>query len=111
MVSTIFLLDGVRRSTRKRRKNQVLSEYETGAIEGMEEADLEDDGATDPEANPDAMAGGDGGITKKGMRGRPAKSSPSTPAAASASVAASLSAPMQQMLMKMGLLPSMFMLE
>ena len=105
----MYILDGVRRSTRKRRKNKVLSEYETGAIEGMDDTDLADDGATDPEAQPDgATPCGESGGVKKGMRGRPPKSSLSTPAASPASVAANLSAPMQQMLMKMGLLPSMY---
>ena len=94
----------MRRSTRKRRKNKVLSEYETGAIEGMEDADIADDGATDPEAHPEVAVVGDN-LNRKGIRGRPPKSS-NTPVATAASVATNLSAPMQQMLMKMGLLPS-----
>ena len=94
----------MRRSTRKRRKNKVLSEYETGAIEGMEDADIADDGAIDPEAHPEVAVVGDN-LNRKGIRGRPPKSS-NTPVATAASVATNLSAPMQQMLMKMGLLPS-----
>ena len=100
-----LISDGVRRSTRKRKRNKVLSEYETGAIEGVEDVDVVDDGATDPEAQPEALSGGESSAIKKGMKGRPPKS-PSTPVANPASVAANLSAPMQQMLMKMGLLPS-----
>ena len=82
----------------------MLSEYETGEIEGVEDADIADDGATDPEAHREVAVVGDN-LNRKGIRGRPPKSS-NTPVATAASVATNLSAPMQQMLMKMGLLPS-----
>ena len=104
MYSFCGYVDGVRRSTRKRKKNTVLSEYETGVVDGMDETDIADDGATDPEAHPEVAIIGDN-LNRKGIRGKPGKP-PGTPVATSPSVAANLSAPMQQMLMKMGLLPS-----
>ncbi len=76
-----------------------LDLYETGAIEGVEEDEVEDEGALSAETTEPPL--------KRG-RGRPPK--PATEAAtptAPGSVAANLSGPMQQMLMKMGLLPSM----
>ncbi len=87
----VVVEDGVRRSNRKRRKNKVLSEYETGAIEGEEETEIMDDGATDPEAHP--------APTSKAKQSK-------SPSATSSNPAANLSPSVQQMLMKMGLLPS-----
>ncbi len=80
-----------------------FSEYETGAIEGVEEDEIEDDGALSAETTEPPI--------KRG-RGRPPKAvtEAATPTAPG-SVAANLSGPMQQMLMKMGLLPSMIFLS
>lgn len=84
-----------------------MSEYETGAIDGVEDTD---DGATDPDALHDADAGvaTQGADGKRSGRGRPLKStggSPATPTATAASVA-SLPQHVQQMLMKLGIIPS-----
>ena len=70
----------------------------------MEDADIADDGAIDSEAHPEASVVGDN-LNRKIIRGRSPKST-NSPVATAASVATNLSAPMQQMLMKMGLLPS-----
>ena len=66
----------------------------------MNDEDIADDGAIDPEAHPEAAVVGDH-LNRKIVRGKSPKTS-NSPVATAASVATNLSAPMQQMLMKMG---------